>query len=101
MNISPLLFVGQEPQFEKYSHGEIDQFSLIYNYHSIMQYGNKAFSSNNEDTMQSISTGRMVLGGEQMTNEDIMELNLLYDCKCKRLTTTCRFIEYEKITCTC
>ena len=81
-----LLSAGTESQFEKYSHGEIDQFGLNYDYQSIMQYGKKAFSNGDGDTMQAISDSRIELGGEQMSNEDIIELNALYDCKCKSLT---------------
>ncbi len=33
--------------------------------------------------MQAISDGKMNLGGEYMSNEDVMELNTLYDCKSK------------------
>ena len=65
----------------KYGHGAIDQFGMNYNYQSIMQYGRKAFSSNDGDTMQSIINPNMKLGGDEMTTEDIIELNTLYDCK--------------------
>ena len=79
MNLS----TDAKTQFEKYSHGTIDQFGLNYNYQSIMQYGRTAFSKNTGDTMQAISDGKMNLGGEYMSNEDVMELNTLYDCKSK------------------
>jgi hypothetical protein len=48
-----------------------------------MQYGRKAFSSNNQDTMQSITDPNMDLGGDYMTNQDVTELNTLYDCRSK------------------
>jgi lipoprotein NlpI len=48
-----------------------------------MQYGRKAFSSNNQDTMQSITDPNMYLGGDYMTNQDVTELNTLYDCRSK------------------
>lgn len=50
-----------------------------------MQYGRKAFSKNDGDTMQAISDAGMELGGEQMSNQDVTELNTLYDCKSKRI----------------
>ena len=74
-----------ETQFEKYDHGKIDQFGFNYNYNSLMQYGRKAFSKNNGDTMQAIFDTNMELGGEQMSNQDVTELNTLYDCKSKKI----------------
>ncbi|XP_028405804.1 zinc metalloproteinase nas-30-like [Dendronephthya gigantea] len=70
----------EKSQFQKYSHGEIDQFGYNYNYQSIMQYGRTAFSKNNKNTMEAISDANMKLGGDFMTQEDINELNTLYDC---------------------
>lgn len=38
--------------------------------------------------MQAISDANMELGGEKMSNQDVTELNTLYDCKSKRIVST-------------
>ena len=75
--------IGYESQFLKYSHGEIDDFNVVYNYDSLMQYGKTAFSASNENTMEANGNSRIQLGGNDMTAQDVLELDTLYDCKCK------------------
>ena len=73
---------GLESQFLQYGHGEIDQFGIGYNYKSLMHYGRTAFTKAADlNTMEAIGDADMELGNTDMTQDDILELNALYDCK--------------------
>ena len=48
-----------------------------------MEYGKTAFSASNKNTMEPIPYKNAQLGGEDLSPEDEMELNILYDCKCE------------------
>ena len=56
-----------------------------------MQYGKAAFSKNNENTMEAITDSKIELGGNVMTQQDVNELNTLYDCRSKRNNPICSY----------
>ena len=59
-----------------------------------MQYGRTAFSKNTENTMEAISDPNMKLGGDFMTQEDVNELNTLYDCGSKTIDFDCNAFSF-------
>lgn len=76
------LYIGEEQNFEKYSHLESDILDIEYDYTTIMHYGRMAFSKNQRPTMQAIGKKDMALGQSKSLNEfDIIQINALYDCK--------------------
>lgn len=80
----PFLFAGQEHNFNKYSHGQIDSLNVGYDYNSIMHYGKHGFSANGQPTLQAIGNKNQQLGQRNgFSEKDILQLNALYDCSCK------------------
>lgn len=80
-----LSFLGFENEFLQYSHGQIDQLQLHYNYNSLMHYGSHAFSKSPKlETITAIGTKDDVqLGNSKMSVLDVIELDALYRCKCE------------------
>ena len=74
---------GMEDQFKTYENYEVDTGGTEYDYKSIMQYGNTAFTSNGKDTMDAKFDHEMKLGSDEMSQRDILELNKAYACNCK------------------
>lgn len=73
---------GQEGNFKKYRHPEIDNLGTQYDYQSIMHYGRLSFTTNNKPTIQAIGNKDMELGQRDgLSDVDIIKLNALYDCK--------------------
>ena len=52
-----------------------------YDYSSIMQYGNYAFSKNRQMTMTAKFDPSKPLGGLKITHWDLLELNKMYQCR--------------------
>lgn len=78
------ILAGEEHNFNKYSHREIDPLKIPYDFDSIMHYGPKSFSRNGLDTIRSILNKSRSLGQRDgMTAFDIHEINALYDCSTK------------------
>lgn len=56
----------------------------VYDFDSVMHYGNFAFSNNGKPTMLGIKDPSSQFGGKKDLSEtDIMQLNSLYDCTSK------------------
>ena len=87
--------VGMERNFISYSHYPVDTLNEPYDYFSIMHYGNKAFSSNGKDTMQSRGNPYLRFGKRRsLSGVDIKQLTRLYRCptqtnryRCKKMNS--------------
>ena len=56
----------------------------VYDFESILHYGNKAFSKNERPTMLSIKEPDLQFGSKtKLSKNDILQLNRLYDCTSK------------------
>ena len=62
-----------------------------YDYKSIMHYSRTTFTMNGKDTIRAKFDPEMPLGGQVMSQYDILELNKIYQCHCKYL------LQYEYI----
>uniref|UniRef100_A0A3Q1J027 Metalloendopeptidase n=1 Tax=Anabas testudineus TaxID=64144 RepID=A0A3Q1J027_ANATE len=75
-NVQP----GMESNFEKV---QTNNLGTAYDFNSVMQYSNSAFSKNNQPTITAKSNPNLVLGGAaQMSPNDVARVNRLYQC-CK------------------
>lgn len=73
--------LGMERNFLSYSHYPVDSLNEPYDLLSIMHYDNKAFSSNGQDTMQSIRNPKIRFGRfRSLSRVDIRQLTKLYSC---------------------
>lgn len=73
---------GNENNFERHSHKVIDIQRINYDYSSIMHYGRRAFSKNGENTIVPIRNINATIGRrDALSPKDVLELNLLYDCR--------------------
>lgn len=71
--------------FKKYNSSTVTDFSLGYDYESIMHYSSKAFSKNGEDTIVSKNKNITKLGQrEGFTEKDILKLNRMYEGSCHK-----------------
>lgn len=72
--------------FNKYSHGSIDNLKMNYDYGSVMHYGKYGFSTNGKPTLQAVGDVNKEIGQRNgLSATDKLELNALYDCKSKYL----------------
>ncbi|KXJ22025.1 Zinc metalloproteinase nas-13 [Exaiptasia diaphana] len=72
-------------QFNKYEAGQMDMVGGMYDFDSVMHYGNYAFSKNRKPTMLSIKDPNLAFGRYRPTlsKVDIVQINSLYNCKTK------------------
>ena len=79
--------LGDEGNFKKYNLKTIDVQEKLYDYGSIMHYGRTAFSkSPGLSTIVAINNKGELLGQRKhLSNGDVDELNLLYDCQSKSI----------------
>ena len=62
----------------------MDLVGSVYDFKSILHYGNKAFSKNGKPTMLSIKEPDLQFGSSaKLSKTDILQLNRLYDCSSK------------------
>ena len=75
------VFSGELRNFNKYSAGDVDTVGSVYDFESLLHYGNKAFSNNGKPTLLAIKDPELQFGGRtKLSKSDIMMLNTLYDC---------------------
>ncbi|KXJ22024.1 Zinc metalloproteinase nas-13 [Exaiptasia diaphana] len=76
---------GQLHNFNKYEAGQMDMVGGMYDFHSVMHYGNYAFSKNKKPTMLSIKDPNQKFGSHRSTLSkfDIVQIDSLYNCKTK------------------
>lgn len=71
--------------FRKYNSSTVTDFSLGYDYESIMHYSSKAFSKNGKETIISKNKNITKLGQrEGFTEKDILKLNRMYEGSCNK-----------------
>ena len=74
--------LGEEHNFNRYSHVVSDTLGIGYDYGSVMHYGKRAFSKNGEITLQAIGNPSLELGQRVTFSEkDVIQINALYDCQ--------------------
>ena len=88
--VLPILSLsGTTENFNKYPTEEVDYAGGMYDFESIMHYGNYLFSKNKRMTMVSIKNPRLLFGHKlRLSKTDIMQLNTVYDCKSKWVFST-------------
>eukprot|EP00794_Sanderia_malayensis_P013852 gene13852-15300_t len=73
---------GFEDNFGKQSGDKIDTQNVQYDYDSIMHYGRRIFAKDRRHpTIEAIGDKTRALGSNRLSKIDIIELNLLYNCK--------------------
>ena len=76
---------GQEKNFNKYPASEVDFAGGMYDFDSLMHYGNYAFSKNRKATLVALKNPKLQFGRRlKLSKTDILQLNAMYDCKSKR-----------------
>lgn len=66
--------------FHKYSTHKIDSLGVMYDYKSVMHYGNKAFSKNRKITIVALDGKTKNFGNDHLSALDILQSNRLYKC---------------------
>lgn len=62
----------------------MDYAGGVYDFSSIMHYGNYAFSKNKKPTMLAVKDPLLQFGQiKGMSKTDVLQLNSVYDCKCE------------------
>lgn len=62
----------------------MDYAGGMYDFESIMHYGNYLFSKNRKMTMVALKNPRLLFGQNlRLSKTDILQLNAVYDCKSK------------------
>uniref|UniRef100_A0A7M5U6M1 Metalloendopeptidase n=1 Tax=Clytia hemisphaerica TaxID=252671 RepID=A0A7M5U6M1_9CNID len=84
---------GKEHNFQKYKIGEAHHLNEAYDEKSIMHYSNYIFAiDKNKMTISSKANPTKFLGGFQMTDTDVRQLNKFYNCPCADHMFGCEFI---------
>ena len=66
--------------FNTHGGNDLNTQGTPYDYHSIMHYGNKAFTRNGQETIVAKFDPNMKLGGSVLSYLDLSELNSKYQC---------------------
>ena len=75
---------GQEHNFNRYKPKDMDMAGGVYDFSSIMHYGNYAFTKNKRPTMLSVKDPMLQFGQiSELSPTDAVQLNNMYDCKSK------------------
>ncbi|XP_057310030.1 zinc metalloproteinase nas-14-like [Hydractinia symbiolongicarpus] len=80
-NVQP----GLEHNFNRH---DTDSLGVSYDPKSVMHYGNRAFSNGNGPTIVWKQDPSLILGGQVLTEKDVLQLNLFYECSNPVTTTT-------------
>lgn len=89
--------LGSAIQFKKYGTDKINSLGIPYDYQSIMHYGEKAFSKNRKNTIETLDPKKQSLIGQRkgLSKLDIRQINLLYKCNGKSLLLQQIFIFFK------
>nr|CAJ57450.1 astacin 4 [Hydractinia echinata] len=71
------IIIGREINFDKQ---DTDSLGVEYDPKSVMHYGNDAFSNGNGPTITWKADPTLSLGGNELTEKDIEQMNLFYEC---------------------
>lgn len=73
---------GSESSFHLRPRTQITHFAVPYDVGSVMHYGANAFSGNGRDTMTALVNpfNRTMGQRHEMTHEDILRINRMYNC---------------------
>ena len=73
---------GKEDNFDKFSAEEIQHLGEPYDYGSIMHYGSKTFSKNDQPTILALKKGGEEKIGQRndLSDNDVRQINKLYKC---------------------
>ncbi|XP_022083878.1 zinc metalloproteinase nas-4-like [Acanthaster planci] len=78
--------------FRKYSMSDLEDLNTAYDFHSVMHYGNKAFSVNDQPTIVPKNNAQMgmVIGNRRgLSRIDAIELKRSYNCTCRDMDSQC------------
>lgn len=71
----------QKEQFEKYPHGQADDYGISYDLHSVMHFSAYAFSVNGYTTIKAKDGSPDIGNGGSLTDRDAALANQMYHCK--------------------
>lgn len=75
---------GQERNFNEHPVNEVDFAGGMYDFDSIMHYGNYLYSKNKKMTMVALKNPNLLFGQTlKLSQTDILQINAIYDCKSK------------------
>ena len=83
---------GQEKNFNKYPASEVDFAGGMYDFDSLMHYGNYAFSKNRKPTLVALKNPKLQFGRRlKLSKTDILQLNYfsVVRSKMQQLNTVC------------
>ena len=80
ISFSLFFFSEYKEAFAKFNPYRITSLQVRYDFHSIMHYGRKAFSKNGLDTIRPKDKSIFLLGNDRLSELDIKQANLLYQC---------------------
>uniref|UniRef100_T1GF66 Metalloendopeptidase n=1 Tax=Megaselia scalaris TaxID=36166 RepID=T1GF66_MEGSC len=73
---------GKDHNFDKRKIRDVTNFRTLYDYSSIMHYGESAFSKNGKPTMVAkFPEGQDQMGAREMSPTDIYKINRMYNCE--------------------
>lgn len=75
---------GHASNFNKYNSTVVTDYSLGYDYESIMHYSSKAFSKNGKDTIVAKKNITKLGQREGFTEKDVLKLNRMYEESCQQ-----------------
>ena len=78
--------LGKENEFVKYNNTAVDTQNTPYDYGSLMHYGSDAFSSNGRSTIEPLLPNITIGQRERMSDIDIEEVRLFYQCQSNGIT---------------
>lgn len=80
MHFAASNFTAMTSNFDKSEAGTVNYEGTPYDLKSIMQYGKTSFNKNGQNTIESRFDSNMPLGGDVLSEIDIVELNRHYHC---------------------
>lgn len=81
-NIEP----GHEHNFNKYNDSVVTSYGVEYDYGSVMHYGAKAFSKNNESTIEALQPNVTLGQRKGLSEKDVIKLEQMYEGRCVQKT---------------
>ncbi|XP_058450595.1 low choriolytic enzyme-like [Malaya genurostris] len=73
---------GHEHNFNKYNASDLTSYGIEYDYGSVMHYSAKAFSKNQEPTMEALQPNVTLGQRKGLSDKDIAKLQHMYESRC-------------------